>query len=64
MTEYKVEIQKRDGHIYTKHLEGIKNNELAKMYSLSESSIRRIIINVRKRYREMKNNISAIFPVI
>jgi len=60
MTEYKIEIRKRDEHIYTKHLEGIKNNELAKMYSLSESSIRRIIINEREKYKEMKKNISEI----
>ena len=47
ITEYAIEIQKRDEHIYTKHLEGMKNIELAKRYSLSESSIRRIIIKQR-----------------
>lgn len=60
ITEYAIEIQKRDEHIYTKHLEGMKNIELAKRYSLSESSIRRIIIKQRKGYKEMKNYVSEI----
>lgn len=60
ITEYAIEIQKRDEHIYTKHLEGMKNIELAKRYSLSESSIRRIIIKQRKRYKEMKNCVREI----
>ena len=60
ITEYAIEIQKRDEHIYTKHLEGMKNIELAKRYSLSESSIRRIIIKQRKEYKEMKNCVSEI----
>ena len=50
LTDYGIETMKRDEHIYTKHLEGMKNIELAKKYSLSESSIRRIIINQRKRH--------------
>ena len=60
MTDYAIEIQKRDEHIYTKHLEGMKNIELAHRYSLSESSIRRIIIKQRKGYQEMNNCISKI----
>lgn len=60
MTDYAIEIQKRDEHIYTKHLEGMKNIELAQRYLLSESSIRRIIIKRRKGYQEMNNCISKI----
>ena len=60
MTDYAIEIQKRDAHIYTKHLEGMNNMDLAKSYSLSESSIRRIIIKQRKGYEEMNNCINAI----
>ncbi len=60
ITEYAIEIQKRDERIYTKHLEGMKNVELAEKYSLSESSIRRIIIKQRKGYKEMKNYVSEI----
>lgn len=59
-TEYDVELQKRDEHIYTRHLEGIPNKKLAEMYCLSESSIRRIVVNQRKRYDEMKDRIGSI----
>lgn len=59
-TEYEVELQKRDGHIYTKYLEGVSNKRLSDIYSLSESSIRRIIINQRKKYEEMKTAIKNI----
>ena len=59
-TEYEVELQRRDRHIYTKALEGVSNKELSVMYSLSESSIRRIIINQRKRYESMKDKIKDI----
>ena len=59
-TEYEVELQKRDRHIYTKALEGVSNKELSVMYSLSESSIRRIIINQRKRYETMKDRVKGI----
>lgn len=59
-TEYDVELQKRDAHIYTRHLEGISNKTLAEMYCLSESSIRRIVLNQRKRYDEMKDRIGSI----
>ena len=59
-TEYEVELQRRDRHIYTKALEGVSNKELSVMYSLSESSIRRIIINQRKRYEFMKDKIKDV----
>lgn len=59
-TEYGMEIQKRDEHIYNKSLEGVSNSKLSQIYCLSESSIRRIIINQRKRYQQMKKNIEQI----
>lgn len=51
ITEYGMEVQKRDDHIYTKSLEGLSNRKLSQIYCLSESSIRRIIINQRKKHR-------------
>lgn len=57
LTEYELELQKRDEHIYTKSLEGLSNKKLSDMYSLSESSIRRILINQRKRCVAMKDRV-------
>ena len=59
-TEYEVELLKRDEHIYTRSLEGVSNKRLSEMYSLSESSIRRIIIRQRKRYEEMKETVNKV----
>ena len=59
-TDYKVELEKRDAHIYTKYLEGMNNKQLSQMYNLSESSIRRIIIKQRKGYIPMKNKLTQI----
>lgn len=59
-TEYSRELIKRNEHIYTKSLEGISNKELAGMYHLSASSIRRIIIKQRKGYEAMNNRILQI----
>lgn len=60
ITEYGMEVQKRDEHIYTKSLEGLSNRKLSQRYCLSESSIRRIIINQRKRYNRMKEIIENV----
>ena len=60
ITEYGMEVQKRDEHIYTKSLEGLSNRKLSQIYCLSESSIRRIIINQRKRYNRMKEMIENV----
>lgn len=60
LTEYELELQKRDERIYLRHLEGIAGKRLAEMYNLSDSSIRRIIINQRKRYEDMQENIRSI----
>lgn len=59
-TMYKVELQKRDEHIYAKSLEGVSNGVLSIKYNLSESSIRRIIIKQRKRYKDMEDRIKAV----
>lgn len=60
MTDYALEVQKRDEHIYTNHLQGVSNAELAHKYALSESSIRRIISKERKRFEKMKENVLEI----
>ena len=59
-TEYAVEVCKRDEHIYTRHLEGMSNKELADLYALSESSIRRIIIKERNRNAYMDTIITEV----
>lgn len=56
-TEYKIELSKRNGHIYTKYLEGWSVKKLAVYYSLSESSIRRILSNQRKEANTMHTKI-------
>lgn len=59
-TSYQDELEKRDAHIYTNHLEGFSNQQLAKNYHLSESSIRRIIIKQREAYSMMSQTIEKI----
>lgn len=61
-TEYKIELAKRNSRIYTLHLEGICNEQLAKNFSLSQSSIRRIIIEQRKRFEIMSRKINVLLP--
>lgn len=59
-TDYKMELEKRNTHIYTRHLEGLGNKRLAEIYHLSESSIRRIIIKQREGYATMNEKIQKI----
>ncbi len=59
-TEYEQELIKRNEHIFTKSLEGVSNRELANIYHLSASSIRRIIIEQRKGYETMNHKIQQI----
>ena len=59
-TDYKIELQKRNAHIYTKYLEGMSNAKLAQIYNLSESSIRRIILEKREGYTDMKDRLTRI----
>ena len=62
-TDYKVELEKRNQYIYLKHLEGRTNRQLANIYHLSESSIRRIIAKERVGYQKMKEIIEQILPL-
>jgi len=59
-TDYKMELDKRDTHIYTKYLEGMSKKKLSQIYNLSESSIRRIIAKQRKGNVQMKEKVTQI----
>ena len=48
-TEYRIELEKRNEHIYLKHLQNWSHGQIAKLYHLSLPSIRRIIFEQRKR---------------
>lgn len=61
-TDYKVELEKRNGRIYLMHLEGRTNRQLGSIFHLSESSVRRIIAKERVGYRKMKETIEEILP--
>ena len=60
LTDYQNELEKRDAHIYTKYLEGMSNKQLSRMYNLSESSIRRVIVKQRKGSLRMKDQITQL----
>ena len=62
-TDYKIELEKRNQHIYLQHLEGISNRQLGNMYHLSQASVRRIIAKERMKYEEMKQIIIQILPL-
>lgn len=62
-TDYKIELEKRNQHIYLKYLEGQTNGKLGNTYHLSESSIRRIISKEKVRYQKMKEIIEQILPL-
>lgn len=62
-TEYKIELAKRNARVYTMHLEGVSNEQLAKNFSLAQSSIRRIIIEQRKRFAVMTEKIKELLPL-
>lgn len=49
-TNYKMELEKRDRHIYERHLEGWGSQAIASIYHLSESSVRRILLKQRQRF--------------
>ena len=56
-------MEKRNQHIYLKHLEEIPNGQLGNIYHLSQASIRRIISKERIRYQEMEQIIEQILPL-
>ncbi len=60
ITNYKIELEKRNDRIYKMHLEGMKNRQLAQNFSLAQSSIRRIIIEQRKRFEVMSVKIKSL----
>ncbi len=60
VTEYRVELEKRNNRIYKMHLEGMPNRQLADNFSLAQSSIRRILIEQRKRFDKMSEKIKAL----
>lgn len=60
VTEYRVELEKRNNRIYKMHLEGMSNRQLADNFSLAQSSIRRILIEQRKRFDKMSEKIKAL----
>lgn len=58
--DYKTELEKRDAYISTKYLEGMSKKRLSKIYNLSESSLRRIIIKKWNEYTSMNDKIIKI----
>ena len=60
VTEYKIELEKRNNRIYKMHLEGMSNEHLAKNFNLAQSSIRRILIEQRKRFEIMSEKIKTL----
>ncbi len=62
-TDYKIELEKRNQHIYLQHLEGRTNGQLGNIYHLSEASIRRIISKEKRSYQKMKEIIEQILPL-
>lgn len=60
VTDYKVELVKRDAHIYTKYLEGMSQKRLSQIYNLSESSIRRIVMKQRNQYQLTGTKINKV----
>lgn len=60
VTEYRLELDKRNLRIYKMHLEGMTNGQLAQNFSLAQSSIRRILIGQRKRYEMMCGKIQSL----
>ena len=61
-TEYKVELSKRNTRIFRMHLEGMSNFQLARNFSLAESSIRRILIKEKKRFDIVSDKIKTLLP--
>ncbi len=62
-TDYEIELEKRNQHIYLKHLEGRTNEQLGKIYHLSQASIRRILAKEKVKHQNMKEIIEQILPL-
>ncbi len=61
-TDYKIELEKRNQHIYIKYLEGWTNTQLMETYHLSEPSIRRIILCQKKKMTVISQKLKVIMP--
>ena len=59
-TGYRTELERRDAHIYTKHLEGVDNKRIAQLFHLSESSVRRILLSQKKGYVNMNEEVGKV----
>lgn len=59
-TCYQIELQKRNRHIYEKYLSGFSGSQLANLYHLSRSSIRRILQKERRDFEEMITTVQQI----
>lgn len=62
-TDYQIELEKRNQHIYLMHLEGRTNGQLGRICHLSEASIRRILLKERVSYGKMKEIIEQVLPL-
>lgn len=62
-TDYKLELENRNKHIFAKHLAGRTHAQLGKIYHLSQSSIRRIILREKVRNRIMEEIIEQMIPL-
>lgn len=59
-SEYRIELEKRNEHIYLKHLQKWSHEQIAKLYHLSLPSIRRIIFEQRKSAGVLENMIKQV----
>lgn len=59
-TDYRIELEKRNAHIYLKYLQNWSHGQIAKLYHLSLPSIRRIILEQRKRAGALENMIKKV----
>ena len=59
-SEYRQEIKLRNDNIYERYLIGMDYKDIAKMYCLSEKSIRRIVLNKRKEMESKKMIVTEI----
>ncbi len=60
ITEYRQEIDIRNSKIYEHYLIGMKYSEIAKMYCLSEKSVRRIVLNEKKKMKQKQVNVQQV----
>lgn len=59
-TDYRIELEKRDEHIYEKYLEGWTCRQIMPLYHLSGSSIRRIILKKKRQAEGVKYMVAEV----